>query len=165
MTKYHITGEQLEKAEMFFEESSVDVLTDISIRINTEQPNFTAVLLQLEMFGLIQPDVEDLLESVFVVYYAQTVLNRKSIPAISLEEIMENVDRFAQFITNFNQEKAAHSPDLNQNEFLRDEIVLHYALEKLNYLFGDYRNIPNEVTFTYFGLLKGIELGAEKAAH
>jgi len=31
-------------------------------------------------------------------------------------------------------------------------------------MFGDPKNIPKEVAYGYFGLLKGIEMGAEKSS-
>lgn len=160
MNNFHITRDQLEKAKLFFRESSIDKLTAISIKINTEQPNFTGVLLALQMHGLDRIKVEDLLESVFIVYYAQTFLNKKSIRTISSGQVAENVKLFGQFIDYFNREKS----DSAQIKFLRDEIVLHFAVETLHNLFGDIKDVPIEVVFGYFALLKGIEIGAEKSS-
>lgn len=163
MYSYNITKDQLETAKQFFRDSSIDVLTDISIKINKDQPKFTAVLLALEMHGLDRNAVEDLLESIFIVYYIQTHLNKKSIPTISSGQVVKNVNWFGQFINYYNQEKSDLSADLSQIKFLRDEIVLTFAVDTLHNLFGDIRNIPKEVVFGYFGLLKGIEMAAEKS--
>lgn len=163
MNSYNITKDQLETAKQFFRDSSIDVLTDISIKINKEQPNFTAVLLALEMHGLDRNAVEDLLESIFIVYYIQTHLNKKSILTISSGQVVKNINWFGQFIDYYNQEKSDLSADLSQIKFLRDEIVLTFAVDTLHNLFGDIRNIPKEVVFGYFGLLKGIEMAAEKS--
>ncbi len=163
MNSYNITKDQLETAKQFFRDSSIDVLTDISIKINKEQPNFTAVLLALKMHGLDRNVVEDLLESIFIVYYIQTHLNKKSILTISSGQVVKNVNWFGQFIDYYNQEKNDLSADLSQIKFLRDEIVLTFAVDTLHNLFGDIRSIPKEVVFGYFGLLKGIEMAAEKS--
>lgn len=163
MNSYKITTDQIDRAKRFFRDSSIDVLTEVSAKINKDQPNFTAVLLALEMHGLDRNIVEDLLESVFIIYHIQTFLNRQSIPTISSGQVVKNVNWFGQFINYYNQEKSDFSADLSQIKFLRDEIVLNFAVETLHKLFGDIREIPKEVIFAYFGLLKGIEMGAEKS--
>ena len=163
MNNYKITKDQLETAQQFFRESSINVLTTVSTRINKEQPNFTAVLLALEMHGLDRNSVENLLESIFIIYYIQTDLNKKSIPTISTGQVVKNINGFGQFIEYYNQEKSDDSSDLSQIKFLRDQIVLNFAVETLHKLFGDVKNIPKEVTFGYLGLLKGIEMGADKS--
>lgn len=163
MDKFNITKEQLETAKQIFRDSSIEKLTSISTTINKEQPNFTGVLLALEMHGLDRIMVEDLLESIFIIYYAQTQLNQKSIPTISSGQVVKNVNWFGQFIDYYNNEKSDRSSDLSQIKFLRDEIVLNFAVDTLKTLFGDIKNIPKEVVFGYFGLLKGSEMGAEKS--
>ena len=162
MSNYKITKDQLETAQQFFRESSINILTTVSTRINKEQPNFTAVLLALEMHGLDKNSVENLLESIFIIYYIQTDLNKKSIPIISTGQVVKNINGFGQFIEYYNQEKSDGSSDLSQIKFLRDQIVLNFAVETLHKLFGGVKNIPKEVTFGYLGLLKGIEIGADK---
>ena len=163
MNDFNITRDQLETAKRFFRESSIDKLTTISTTINKEQPNFTSVLLAMEMHGLDRIKVEDLLESVFIIYYAQTLLNKKHIPTISSGQVVKNVNWFGQFIDYYNNEKSDSSADRSQIKFLRDEIVLNFAVDTLRNLFGDIKDIPKEVAFGYFALLKGIEMGAEKS--
>lgn len=163
MTDYKITSEQLETAKQFFRKGSIDALTTVSRKINKEQPNFTAVVLALEQHGLIRIIVKDLLESIFTIYYIQTELNKKSISTISSEQVIQNVTWFNQFIGYYNQEIENASTDLTQIQFLRDEVVLKYSAETLLHLFGDPRDIPKEVVFGYYALLKGIEIGAEKS--
>jgi hypothetical protein len=116
----------------------------------------------LEQFGLSRIIVEDLLESIFVIYYIQTALNKKHIPAISSGQVFKNVAWFGQFIEYYNEEKKSFSADLSEIKFLRDNIVLNFAATTLRHLFGGVTNIPKEVIFSYFALLKGIEMGAEK---
>jgi len=161
MSDYKITGDQLETAKRFFRDSGIDTLTAVSRKINKEQPNFTAVVLALEKLGLSKIVVEDLLETIFIIYYIQTELNKKYIPTISSEQVFKNVIWFGQFIEYYNQEKSDISGDLSQINFLRDEIVLNFTAETLRNLFGDIIKIPKEVIFAYFALLKGIEIGAE----
>lgn len=163
MDKFNITKEQLETAKRIFRDSSIEKLTSISTTINKEQPNFTGILLALQIHGLDRIIVEDLLESIFIIYYAQTRLNQNSIPTISSGQVVKNVNWFGQFIEYYNHEKLDRSSDLSQIKFLRDEIVLKFAVATLETLFGDITNIPKEVVFGYFGLLKGIEMGAEKS--
>jgi hypothetical protein len=163
MSDFNITKDKLEESKQFFLNNTIDVLTNISIEINTEQPNFTGVLLALEMHGLDIIEVEDLLETIFVIYYAQTRLHKRSIPEITIEEVFKNVSWFEQFIGYYNDEKNDKSSDLSEIRFLRDDIVLDYAFETLESLFGEAQNIPKEVVYGYFALLKGIEMGAEKS--
>lgn len=163
MSEYKITTNQLETTKRFFRDSSIETLTTVSRKINREQPNFTAVVLALEKHGLNRIVVEDLLETIFIIYYIQTDLNKKSIPTISSGQVTKNVTWFGQFIEYYNQEKNDIAPDLSQINFLRDEIVLNFAAETLRNLFGDIIKIPKEVIFAYFALLKGIEIGAENS--
>ncbi len=163
MSNFNITKEKLEESKQFFLNNTIDVLTNISIEINTEQPNFTGVLLALEMHGLDIIEVEELLETIFVIYYAQTRLHKRSIAEITIEEVFKNVSWFEQFIGYYNDEKNDKSSDLSEIKFLRDDIVLDYAFETLETLFGEAQNIPKEVVYGYFALLKGIEMGAEKS--
>lgn len=163
MNDFNITRDQLDAVKRLFQDSSIDKLTAIATTINKQQPNFTRVILALEMFGLDRIVVEDLLESVFIVYYAQTHLNKRTIPTISYGQVVKNVNWFGQFIDYYNQEISDHSSEVSQIKFLRDEIVLNFAVETLHNLFGDIKNTPKEVVFGYFGLLKGIEIGAEKS--
>lgn len=163
MNHFNISVEELESAQNFFYDNDIDVLTVQSIKINRKQPNFTATVLALEMHGLDRLKVEDLLESIFVVYFAQTELRNKSIATISTGQLKKNIEWFGQFISYFNAEKKDGSQDLSEIKFLRDNIVLEYAIRTLQRIFGDITKIPKEVIFSYFAVLKAIEIGAEKA--
>jgi hypothetical protein len=163
MNQYHISQAELEKARAFFSGDDIAVLRDQSIEINTSQPNFTATVLALEMYGVDRPIVEDLLESIFIVYYAQTELRQRTIKEITVEQIKENIEWFDDFIVYFEGEQKAGIEDLSQIEFIRDRVVLEFALKTLTSLFGNVASIPREVMYYYFALLKGIEKGAEGA--
>ena len=163
MTGYNISSDELNTAQEFFASNNIATLTAQSIKINKSQPNFTAVVLALEMHGLDRIKVEDLLESIFVVYYAQTELRKKSIRQISVGQIKKNIQWFEEFISYYNEEDSAGSSDLSQIKFIRDEVVLNYAAKTLRDLFSEASMIPREVVFSYFSLLKAIEIGAEKS--
>ncbi len=162
MNSFSISVDELKSAQDFFSGSDIDVLTSQSIKINKKQPNFTAVVLALEMLGLNRFKVEDLLESIFVVYFAQTELRKKSIATISSGQVKKNIEKFGEFISYFNDERKEGSHDLSEIKFLRDNTVLEFALKTLHKIFGDLAEIPDEVTFSYFAILKAIEIGAEK---
>jgi len=162
MSDFKITVEQLEFAKRFFRDSHIDTLTATSSKINREQPNFTAVALAWQKHGLNIISVEDLLETIFIVYYIQTTLNKKSIPTITFGQIVKNVNEFIQFNEYYNLERDNVAMDLSQIKFIRDELVLTFAAETLSSSFGTVGNIPREVFLGYFALLKAIERGAEK---
>ena len=161
MNRFYISLGELRSAQDFFKNNDINVLTAQSFKINRKQPNFTGIVLALELFGLDRPTVEDLLESIFVVYFAQTELKKKSIATITIGQIKKNIEWFGQFISYYNGEKN-DGQDLLELNFLRDVIVLEYALETLQMLFGDFSKVPKEVVFSYFAVLKAIEMGAEK---
>ena len=163
MQGFNISVDQLKAARDFFSGNDIEVLTAQSIKINRGQPNFTATVLALEMHGLDRIKVEDLLESIFVVYYAQTELRKKTIYPISFGQIKKNIKWFEEFISYYNGENKIGNQDLTQIKFIRDDIVLDFALNTLRNLFGDPAKIPVEVVFSYFALLKAIEIGTEKA--
>lgn len=162
MNSFNISEAELSTAKDFFSRNEVGVLTAQAIKINKSQPNFTAVVLALEMHGLDRIRVEDLLESIFIVYYAQTELRKKTIRQISVGQIKNNIKWFEEFIKYYNEEKEFGTGDLSEIKFLRDNIVLDFALKTLRDLFDDSKKIPKEVIFGYFALLKAIEMGAEK---
>jgi len=162
MHEFNISENELKTAIDFFSNNDIEVLTVQSIKINQSQPNFSAVVLALEMHGLDRSKVEDILESIFVVYYAQTELRQRIINQISFGQIKKNIKWFEEFIRYYNDEKQIGSNDLLSIKFIRDNVVLDFALNTLRNLFIDSTKIPREVVFSYFSLLKAIEIGAEK---
>lgn len=114
------------------------------------------------MHGLDRSKVEDILESIFVVYYAQTELRQRKIHQISFRQIKENIEWFGEFIRYYNDEKQIRSDDLLSIKFIRDNVVLDFAINTLRNLFIHSTKIPIEVVFSYFSLLKAIEIESEK---
>lgn len=163
MNSFYISVEELKSAIDFFSDNEIDVLTNQSYKINKEQPNFTSIVLGLEMCGLDPLKVEDLLESIFVIYFAQTELRDKTIATISIEQFRKNIEWFGQFNSYFNDEKQDGKQDLSEIKYLRDDVVLEYAVKTLQRLFSDISKVPKEVIFSYFAVLKAIEMGAEKS--
>ena len=162
MNGFNLSEEELLTAKDFFTNNNIEVLTAQAIKINKSQPNFTVVVLALEMHGLDRIKVEDLLESIFIVYYVQTELRKKTINQISAGQIKKNVKWFEEFIKYYNEEKEFGTDNLSEVKFLRDNTVLNFAINTLRDLFDDLNKIPKEVIFGYFALLKAIEIGAEK---
>jgi len=162
MHEFNISENELKIAQDFFSCNDIELLTAQAIKINQSQPNFSAVVLALEMHGLQRSKVEEILESIFVVYYAQTVLKQRIINQITFQQIKENVRWFEEFIRYYNEEKQIGSDDLLLIKFIRDNVVLDFALNTLRNLFINSTNIPREVVFGYFSILKAIEMGAEK---
>lgn len=162
MTQFCISPDELKSAQNFFSENDIDSLRAQAIKINRKQPSFTAVVLALEKTGLDRIKVEGLLESIFVVYFAQTELRKKSIATISDGQIKKNFTRFGEFINHYNAESKSGRQDLSKIKFLRDNVVLQFALNTLQNNFGDLAAIPKVVLFSYFAVLKAIEVGAEK---
>jgi len=161
-TKYLISKNELLKAKDFFSNSEIDLLTDISIRINSEQPNFSAAVLAFELNGIDRVKTEDILESIFTIYYIHIVLKKVMINTISSGQIKKNIKWFGDFLIYYNKENEYGTVNILEMKFLRDDIVLNYALDTLLLIFGALENIPKEVVFAYFAILKGIEIGAEK---
>jgi len=162
MPKFNISEIELETAIDFFSNNDIEVLTAQSININQSQPNFSAVVLAFEMNGLQRSKVEEILESIFVVYYAQTEIKQRIINQITFGQIKENIRWFEEFIRYYIEEKQIGSDDLLSIKFIRDNVVLDFALNTLRNLFINSTNIPREVVFGYFSILKAIEIGAEK---
>jgi len=162
MPEFNISENDLKIAKDFFYYNDIEVLTAHCRKVNQRQPTFTAVLLALEMHGLDQSKVEDILESIFIVYYAQTEVKKRKISPISPGQIKKNIEWFEEFISYYNEEKQVGSEDLSSIKFLRDDVVLDYALSTLQNMFITSTEIPREVTFSYFSLLKAIEIEAEK---
>jgi hypothetical protein len=163
MNDFTISKSQLEAARAVFRDGSTEELTRIAIAINTEQPNFTAVMLALELCGLDRTQVEDMLESIFVVYYAQTRLNKRRLRAVSEAHVFKNSRKFAAFIADYEKKKAQFPIEDFDIKYLRDETVILFAMEILQRVFPDGVIMPKEVVIGYVALLKGIEEAAEES--
>jgi hypothetical protein len=158
-----VTEDEIKIARNFFKQTDISVLEKQAGKINTEQPGFTAAIFAMEMHGLERIMTEDLLESIFVVYYVYTELRKIKLNTIGLDQIAKNIKWFESFIQFYNKEKASGDcADLKNAKFLKDDTVLTYAAETLRDLFGTAGNIPLEVVYPYFALLKGIETEAER---
>lgn len=161
MHEFGISENDVKTSKDFFSNSEIEVLTAQSIKINQTQPIFSAVVIAMEMHGLDRSKVGDILESIFVIYYAQTEIRKRDIKQISFEQIKENIKGFEEFIKYYNDEKKSSSVDLLSIQFIRDNVVLEFALNTLRKLFVNPVRTPREVVFAYFSLLKAIEIGAE----
>ena len=159
----NITEEELDKSINFFKQNNISILENQARKINKKQPNFTAMIYAMEMHGFSRVIVEDILETIFVVYYIQTELRNIEINTISIGQIAKNQQSFSEFISYFNTEKKyGEKIDLSKVTFLKDQIVLNYAVKTLQRLFKKVEKFPNEIVIPYFAILKAIELGAEK---
>ena len=159
----NITEEELDKSINFFKQNNISILENQARKINKKQPNFTAMIYAMEMHGFSRVIVEDILETIFVVYYIQTELRNIEINTISIGQIAKNQQSFSEFISYFNTEKKyGEKIDLSKVTFLKDQIVLNYAVKTLQRLFNKVEKFPNEILIPYFAILKAIELGAEK---
>jgi len=162
MRPYTITNDELERSQQFFRENSIEDVTEVAHAIDHQQPVFTRLILSFEHGGLDVDIMEDLMESILTVYYVHSHIRKQVIPEITLEQVMGNLTKYAQVLQLFMESKAHDSSDLSAFAFLDDKIVLQYATTILVNSFSDVRDIPKEVTYGYYGLLKSIELAAAK---
>jgi hypothetical protein len=131
-----ITEEELDKAINFFKQKDIPILENQARKINKKQPNFTAMIYAMEMHGFTREVVEDILETIFVVYYIQTELRKIDTTTISIGQIVKNQQSFAEFITYYNTEnKFDDKMDLSKVNFIKDQIILNYAASTLQNLF------------------------------
>jgi hypothetical protein len=159
MHPYTITKEELDRSLQFFRENSIEVLTEVAHTINIQQPIFTKVVLSLEHGGLDVGIMEDLMESILTVYYVHSHIRKQVIPEITLEDVMSNLTGYGIFIQQF---KESYKNGKKVNSYLADTVVLEFASRLLVNSFSDVRNIPKEVSYGYYALLKSIELAAAK---
>jgi hypothetical protein len=132
-----LTDDEIRTAEQFFRRSDVAVLENQSRQINTAQPNFAATVLAMEMHGLTRDKEEDILESIFVIYYVHTVLRKKKLNSIGIGQIAKNIKWFESFLNFYNREKSSGEEiDLAKIKFLKDDTILRYAAGTLLRMFG-----------------------------
>jgi hypothetical protein len=159
-----VLQEEIDEAISFFRNNREDVLADQARKFNEEQPNFTGTVLAMEMHGLARDKVEDLLESLFVVYYVFTVLRKLRIGRIGIGQLKKNIESFAQFLKYYHMEKSLDgSVDRSKVTFIKDRVILVYAATTLSKILEHGERYRNEVVFPYMALLRAIEHGAEKA--
>jgi hypothetical protein len=113
--------------------------------------------------GLHIDKVEDLLESIFVIYYVQTKIRKTKIKPISIDQINKNMKWFEDCLKYYYKEIEYGNADIEKMLFLKDRTLMLYAVDKLQNIFGNIKNIPKEVVYAYLSLLKGIEIVAENA--
>ncbi len=158
-----LTEELIHKSIMFFHNNELTVLENQSRKINKKQPSFTAMIYAFEMHGYTRNITEEILESIFVIYYAYTELLKIDIDTISTGQIAKNQKLFMDFIDLYNKERKHEDKlDFKKIDFIKSNVVLNYALQKLLSVFNDIDNFPNEIITPYFALLKAIEYGANK---
>jgi hypothetical protein len=162
MHPFTITKDELDRSLQFFRENSIEVLTDVAHTINIQQPVFTRLILSFEHGGLDVDIMEDLMESILTVYYVHSHLRKQVIPEITLEEVMGNLGGYAKSLQKFRESGRDTQDDLTAHAYLEDRVVLNYACQLLVKSFPDVRDIPKEVTYGYFALLKSIELAVAK---
>ena len=162
MHPYTITKDELDRSLQFFREKSIEEVTEVAHAIDLQQPVFTRLILSFEHGGLDVHIMEDLMESILTVYYVHSHIRKQVIPEITLEQVMGNLTKYAQALQQFMEAKGHGSNDLSPYAFLDDKVVLQYATTLLVNSFSDVRDIPKEVSYGYYGLLKSIELAAAK---
>lgn len=159
-----VTQDEIDTAVRFFHGNDISVLEQQAREFNTAQPSFTALIFAWEKDGIPRGITEDILESIFVVYYVYTKLKGFHINEISIGQFEKNLRSFEGFLRLYNKEKAAPGGlDVSKLHFLKDKAVSAYGARTLADAFGDAREIPKQVILSYFALLKAIEYGAEKA--
>jgi hypothetical protein len=157
-----LTDKELKESIEFFQQKDINILENQARKINDKQPNFTAMIYTFEMLGYTRDMTEEFLESIFVIYYAYTELLKFEINTIGEDQIAYNINSFIEFINLYNKEnKHEDKLDFSKLNFIKNQVVLNYAVQKLLLVFKSIKEIPNEILFPYFALLKAIELGVE----
>ncbi len=158
-----LTEKELKESIEFFQQKDINILENQARKINQKQPNFTAMIYAFEMLGYTRDMTEEILESIFVIYYAYTELLKIELNTISAGQISKNQNAFIQFINFYNKEHGHEDKlDFSKFNFIKNQVVLNYAMQKLLLVFKSIKEIPNEILFPYFALLKAIEFGVEK---
>ncbi len=159
-----VTQREIDTAVKFFSGKDIPILERQAREFNTAQPSFTALVFAWEKDGIPRFITEDILKSIFVVYYVYAKLRGLHIEEISAGRIAKTLESFTAFLQLYTKEKAdADGMDVCKMQFINDTTVLKYGAESLAGAFGDAGGAPNHVLMPYFALLKAIELGAEKA--
>lgn len=162
MFQYAITQQELDKSLQFFRDSTLEVLAEVAYVINIQQPVFTQVIFSFEHAGLDVGIMEDLMESILVVYYVHSHIRKRVIPELTLEDIMGNLGGYAKSLQQFKESGHGAQDDVTGHAYLEDVVVLNYARRLLVQSFPNLCDIPKEVSYGYFALLKSIELAAAK---
>ena len=155
-----LTEKELNEALDFFENNEISILEKQAIKFNKKQPTFTGLIYAFEMHGYTRDKTEEILESIFVIYYAYTEILKIEINTISIGQIKKNQQSFSEFIELYNKEYQYEDKiDLVKFSFIKNKAVLNYAVQKLLSIFESVEKFPNEITFPYFALLKAINMG------
>jgi len=151
-----LTQEELDVAFDFFSQSSIPVLTEVCTSSNIQQPLFSAIIFAWGKFGVPMDRMEELLESIFVIYYAHTEIRKQKLPQISVEVVSKNLLEFQSFIRYYNKETTLGQEAIAMT-FLEDKIALRHAIESLGDAFDGIEHVPSEVICGYVALLKSVE--------
>lgn len=154
--------EELNLSLQFFSNNAIDVLTEVAQAINLQQPVFTKVVFSFEHSGIEDGILEDMMESILIVYYVHSYMRKQVIPEITLEDVMGNLGGYAKSLQKFRESGRDTQDDFTAHAYLEDRVVLNYASRLLAKSFQDVRDIPKAVTYGYFALLKSIELAVSK---
>ena len=151
-----LSQSEIDRAIDYFSQNSIETLTATCTSFNINQPTFSGIVLAWGKFGVPMDRLEDLLESIFVIYYAHTEIRRRKFPQISLEVFSKNLLKFQSFIKLYEKETRPNQEAIAMT-FLEDKIALRHALDSMADAFDGIEYVPSEVTIAYVALLKSIE--------
>ncbi len=150
-----VAFEELEKAKIIFQTKGPEILGRICFRINKEQPNISSAMLALEANGQTRIQTENLMESLFVIYYLFRNIRENKIKYISEHQIKSNCEKFASLLKMHESEKrfSDYTPPL----FLKDKLIMQYCTKTLSNNFENEDLAYFSAPFMYFSLIKSIE--------
>ncbi len=158
-----ITKKELQKAIDYFENTSTRKLKRKIDSINNRQPVLDQFIVVIGKSNLLWDMIEDIIISIYIIYYAHTEVKKRRFGKIDEGALLENTIAFDKFLLFFLKEsKHNDSIDFARANFIRDRVALTYCFTMLSDIFGGAKNIPREILLPYFGLLKTIELEAQR---
>jgi|ERR1035437_3917756 hypothetical protein len=162
---HEISDDEIAKAKSFFKLNPEKILEATARQFNTEQPLFTGAAALWETEGVPIKTVEDMLESLFWIYYVIRYIKKTPQRKITDEAVKNSIDAYAEFIAYFNSSTdAKERQKLLDFGYFKNNSVFRCASEVIssNYEHVNEMKTHKDAFVVYFALLRCIELGQVK---
>lgn len=156
-----ISHGDLIKAKSFFEKNQISTLEMMARQFNKEQPFFTAAAFAWETMNMPDHAVDELLQSIFEVYYVVRILQSHNINTITEKEIQAGIMLFGEFNAFYKASGALKSNDnLIKKAFFKNEAVFELSINVMMRSFVDDDAIirNKDGLMVYHSILRSIEV-------
>jgi len=159
---HEISDDEIAKAKRFFKLNPEHVLEKTARQFNTEQPIFTGAAELWQMDGVPIEMVEDMLESLFWIYYVIRHIKKNVPKRITEEDVKDGISAYAAFIAYYNSSTdPKEKQKLLDFGYFKNNSVFRCVSEVISNNYSHFEEMKphKDVFVVYFATMRCIEIG------